>query len=95
MIVSKFIDALKAFLIIFVSVHIINLVLLVLVMGFWDGGLSFGFPKAFYVINCGFIPNSNECPTGFNFYGLILDLLFWYILAIIIKTFRKTGNTKN
>ncbi|CAN5190125.1 hypothetical protein BH09PAT1_BH09PAT1_8540 [soil metagenome] len=84
---GKLRTSLKTFLILFTSVHVLNVILLLLVMGFWDGGLSIGLPKAFYIINCGFILDPTQCPTGFNFLGLIIDIMFWYIVAIVLNYF--------
>ncbi len=81
----------KIFVILFSSIHVLNLILVFLVMGFWDAGLSLGFPKAFYIINCGFNIQNFTCPIGFNSAGLGIDLLFWYITAVIINFFK----TKN
>ncbi|OGK11771.1 hypothetical protein A2954_04925 [Candidatus Roizmanbacteria bacterium RIFCSPLOWO2_01_FULL_37_12] len=91
---DKLKTAFKTFLFLFGLVHIINIVLLYLVGGFWDGGLSIGFPKAFYIINCGFRSGRLECPIGFNFFGLFLNLSFWYFVAFIIKIFQKTNSFK-
>lgn len=77
------------FLILFFSVQVINLLLIVLVGGFWDGGLYLGIPKAFYVINCGFIRGDYICPRGFDLIGLIIDLLLWFIIAVLIKYFKE------
>ena len=57
--------------------------------------LSIGFPKAFYIFNCGLGASTVECPAGLNFWGLIIDILFWYIVAVVIKMLRKTNSTKN
>ena len=92
--INKVISARKTFIILFLSVHLLNLVLYILAMGWWDGGLSFGFPKEFYIINCG-LGGFTECPIGFNFFGLLIDLLFWYILAIVIQIFRRSKIAKN
>jgi len=92
--INKVISARKTFIILFLSVHLLNLVLYILAMGWWDGGLSFGFPKAFYIINCG-LGGFTECPIGFNFLGLLIDLLFWYIVAVVIKIFCTSTISKN
>ncbi len=76
----------KLFLKIFITIHLVNIGLIILVMGFWDGGLAVGFPKTIYVINCGFVPHA--CPVGFNVIGLVIDIAFWYIVAVIIKSFK-------
>lgn len=77
-----FSKSLKLFLKLFILTHLLNIGLIILVMGFWDGGLSVGFPKPWYVINCGFL--SALCPFGFNASGLLIDIVFWYVAAAII-----------
>lgn len=86
---KKLLSSAKVSIILFLSIHAVNLLLLILVMGFWDGGLSIGFPKAFYVINCGFNIQNYTCPMGFNLLGLIIDILVWYLISLIVKSISK------
>ena len=67
----------------FLIIHIINLALEFLIGGFWDAGLSVGFPVAFYGINCGLGPT--DCDLGFNALRFLLTILFWYCVAVILK----------
>lgn len=75
----------KFFLLSFLIVHILNLGTVFLVMGFWDGGLSLGFPFGFYTVNCGLDVSGMPCPYGIHLNSLGLDLISYYLLATVIK----------
>lgn len=88
---NKSFSLLKSFVRLFFIVHLLNLLFLFLVIGFWDLGLYFGFPKTFYVINCGLVRGDYICPRGFNFFALIFDILFWSFIVVLAQII--TGKT--
>ena len=73
------------FIVLFAGVHVLNLILIFLVAGFWDAGLSVGFPISFYVLSCGLVRADFVCNYGFNVLKLLINVLFWYGVVIIIK----------
>ncbi len=71
--------------------HLINLGLMILVIGFWDGPLTFGFPVPFYLLSCGMlfsIEPSLVCPVGLNIPLLLFNILFWYLTSCIIRAIK-------
>lgn len=72
----------------FIGIHALNLALIFLIAGFWDGGLAVGFPIPFYTIGCGRISVLAEnfvCNYGFDFIRLLINILFWYGVTFLIK----------
>ena len=47
-----------------------------------DAGAVFGLPLPFY-LGCGFV--FGPCSPKYDIFSLIFDLLFWYLIAVVIK----------
>ena len=76
---------LKTFLFLFFSVHVLNTLLILLAIGFWDGPLGLGIPISFYKISCGMRLDPAPCITGLNVFKLLLNVFIWYSVSSVIK----------
>ena len=77
---------LKTFLLLFFGIHVLNLLLIFLVIGFWDGSLGLGIPVSFYKISCGMrLDYSTPCVTGLNIFKLFLNIFIWYSISSVVK----------
>ena len=76
---------LKTFLLLFFGVHALDVLLIFLIIGFWDSSLGLGIPISFYKISCGMKLDPSPCITGLNIFKLLLNVFIWYSISSVVK----------
>lgn len=75
----------KTFLIVFCLFNVLNVVWIYTVGPFLDGPIIIGFPVHIYKFGCTYAETIHGCNTGFSTLGLLINLIFWYIVSTFIK----------
>lgn len=77
----------KIFLIVFLLFIFLNILIIYRFGPFWDRPLSIGYPVDIYKLGCGMSPllTGAVCLTGFSALGLLINVIFWYLVSTFIK----------
>ena len=76
------------FLKVFIVFQLVSILVIFLLMGWYDGSMSYGLPLGFYKISCGMsyrqIIDKFPCDYGFKTFKFIADLVIIYIIVLLV-----------